>query len=437
MVDETKENVRGDNVAFENAEVKILDTEKVLDTDPELYKNRALDAIEKQYYLDAMAEAEKAIQYGNNWPRYQAVKARVLLATEKYDECITYLLKGSDLWKRKDDMLELSNEDKDFVRYAFSVCYRQLGYPPEKLPEIILTADGRGMCGSIQEAVDKYSDKKITLTGGVYTESILATNKNITIIGSYYQKPIINGSWKIINGSICMSNTILIDEENDRHPILEINGSGFELNDIIFKGNGKKTNENDEDQTGLLITKCKEGKRIYGLIFENLDAGMTIKDTSISVSNCKFSYSTVGLAVVSTKAIYTAKISNCNFEYNECGIISGYNGRVDVKSSKIYMCRFGAIASKHDENSIIQHNDNAGYMKISNGSEIIGSSQAAIAALHGGQVYIEDSIEKNNTNLFVSDGEGGCYRTNVDETGNNAFGSIGESVKSIFKSLFS
>ena len=53
-------------MAFENAEVKILGTEKVLDTDPELYKNRALDALEKQYYLDAMAEAEKAIEYGRN-----------------------------------------------------------------------------------------------------------------------------------------------------------------------------------------------------------------------------------------------------------------------------------------------------------------------------------------------------------------------------------
>lgn len=180
-------------MAFENAEVKILNNEKVLDTDPELYKKRALDALSKQYYLDALAEAEKAIQYGHNWPRYQAVKARVLLETEKYNECMTYILKDSDLWKCKDSMLELSNEDKDFVRYAFSVCYGQLGYPLENSPDIILTADGRGMCKSIQEAVDKYSDKKIILTGGVYRENIFATDKNIKIIGSYYKNPTVNG----------------------------------------------------------------------------------------------------------------------------------------------------------------------------------------------------------------------------------------------------
>lgn len=424
-------------MAFENVEVKILNNERVMDTDPELYKRRALDALEKEYFLDALAEAEKAIQYGNNWPRYQAVKARVLLATEKYNECLNYILKESDLWKRKDDSIELSNEDKDFVRYAFSVCYGQLGYPPDKLPEIILTADGKGMCKSIQEAVDRYSDKKITLTSGVYTENILAANKNITISGSYYQKPIINGSWKIINGNICMSNIMLIDEDNNRHPILEINGSDFELNDIIFKGNGKKKNDDEEDQVGLILTECKEGKHIYGLIFESLDVGIAIKDTSISVSNCKISFSSGGIAVVDTKAIYRVTINNCDFEYNDFGILSGYNSRVDVNSSKIHMCKLGAIASKHDENSIVHNNDNAGYLRISNGSEIIGSSQAAVAVLHGGQVYIENSIEKNNAELLISDGEGGCYRTNVDENGNNAFGNIGESVKSIFKSLFS
>lgn len=42
-------------MAFENAEVNIKGSERLLDTDPELYKKRALEALEKEFYLDALA----------------------------------------------------------------------------------------------------------------------------------------------------------------------------------------------------------------------------------------------------------------------------------------------------------------------------------------------------------------------------------------------
>ena len=50
MVYETKNHQGVINVAFENVEVKILNNERVMDTDPELYKRRALDALEKEYF---------------------------------------------------------------------------------------------------------------------------------------------------------------------------------------------------------------------------------------------------------------------------------------------------------------------------------------------------------------------------------------------------
>ncbi len=423
-------------MAFENAEVKVISSEKVLDTDPELYKKRALDALEKHYYLDAMAEAEKAIEYGYNWPRFRVVKARVLLATEKYAECLRYL-KESELWQLKDDMSELSYEDKDFVRYAFSVCLGQLGFKPDKLREIILTSDGRGMCKSVQEAIDNYSDKKIILTGGTYSENISVTNKKIEIVGLRYQKAVIHGKWSINGGKVSISNIEFGYENRKEHKLLEIINSDFKLRDITFKGIGRNKNSIEQDQPGLTLINSRSEDRIDGLIFENLDLGMLIKNTSVSVANCKFSTLSSGLFLVNTNANYDVEVRNCSFSNNEVGIISGPSGWADILSSKFYMCNIAASTLDSDETGEIVYDRNAGIIRIRDNSEIVGSSRAAIVALKSGQVHLENSILKNNAQIFISDGEGKCYMNNIKEVGNNAMGNIGENVKNIFKLLFS
>ena len=443
MVDETKENVRGDNVAFENAEVKILDTEKVLDTDPELYKNRALDAIEKQYYLDAMAEAEKAIQYGNNWPRYQAVKARVLLATEKYDECITYLLKGSDLWKRKDDMLELSNEDKDFVRYAFSVCYGQLGYPPEKLPEIILTADGRGMCGSIQEAVEKYSDKKIFLTGGFYNENLYIENKILDILGSYYSTPHINGRWNLKNCKILLKGVAFTNQDVSPGYILKIENCDYGLSNLSFAAVGnidsifsRNNVDSEQELIGIEIRGCESNQAMDGITCTSLSVAIEVSDTKIQIKDCRFERCGMGIGCHNLESDNKVVISNCVFSDNYVGCSSIRNGDVTIQHSEFKNNSIAAMVSLKGSKEENYHFEKAGRIKIINNSQIIGSRYAAIICDQG-YCLLQDSTLKNNAKEYIEIGDSKYIKERVTEIGNTAAGPLKEGVKSIFKALFS
>lgn len=431
-------------MAFENAEVKILDTERVLDTDPELYKRRALDALERHFFQDALIEAEKAIQYGNNWPRYQAVKARVLLATEKYDECIAYILKGSDLWKKKDDAIELSNEDKDFIRYAFSVCYGQLGHPPDILPEIILTADGRGMCKSIQEAVDKYSDKKILLTGGWYNEDVIIDGKTVRIIGSYYSKPKVNGRWKIKN-SFCTIKTLLFHNQSDRAGImLEIENSRFKIEDLSFNSliNPYSIKPDSESMTnvGDLVGVCIENsvakENVNEMKFNNLSMGIACEDSYVYVTNSDFSNCTGGVLCHNKKGKHVVTLSHCTFRQNYVGCFITKNGEMTIQYSGFENNDFAILLNK-DGIDGEEYTSNEGNEKVlMKACRIIGSKRIAIGN-DGGICIVKDSLLKNNAQEYSDTGGGTYEKERTTETGNTSAGPLKEGVKSIFKSLFS
>lgn len=328
-------------MAFENAEVKIIDTERVLVTDPELYKKRALDALERHYFQDAMSEAEKAIQYGRNERKYQIVKARVLLAREEYNSFLAYILKETQLWEYKDISFELSNDEKDFLLYGFSVCYGQLGYPPDKLPEIILTADGRGMCKSIQEAVDKYSEKTIILTGGWYNENVDIDGKTVRIIGRYYSKPKVNGRWKI-NNSFCTIKNLLFHNQSDRAGnMLEIDCSEFIVSELSFNSliepNGIKENpnakENHQDLVGLNIKKSIAKDSVKNMIFSNLTYGINSSDTELSIERSDFSSCTIGVLGYNTIKRSLITISNCTFKKNCFGSYATRDGSLIIQHS--------------------------------------------------------------------------------------------------------
>lgn len=434
MVDETKENVRGDNVAFENAEVKILDIEKVLDTDPELYKNRALDALEKQYYLDAMAEAEKAIEYGRNERKYQIVKAKVLLARGEYNSFLVYILRETQLWEYKDISFELTNEEKDFLLYGFSVSYGQLGYPPDKLPEIILTADGKGMCKSIQEAVEKYSDKKIMLTGGWYNEDIDIDGKTIRIIGSKYSKPKINGRWKI-NNSFCTISNLLFHNQSDRAGImLEIDNSKFNIENLSFNST-VVFDSSAGDLLGMAIDNSVSKKDLMGMKFNNLTAGIVCSDSYICITKSDFSDCKSGVLCHNKKSNHMTSISDCIFRQNYMGCLIMKNGGMTIQYSRFENNDFAIMLNSEGLDGEVYVDGNEEKVVVKN-CYIIGSKIVAIGN-DGGTCIVKDSHLKNNAREYFVDSGGTLEKERVTETGNTAAGPLVEGVKSVFKALFS
>ncbi len=423
-------------MAFENAEVKILGTEKVLDTDPELYKNRALDALEKQYYLDAMAEAEKAIEYGRNERKYQIVKAKVLLARGEYNSFLVYILRETQLWEYKDISVELSNEEKDFLLYGFSVSYGQLGYLPEKLPEIILTADGRGMCKSIQEAVDKYSDKKITLTGGRYNENVDIDGKTVRIIGSYYSKPKVNGRWKI-NNSICTIKNLLFRNQSFRAGVmLEIDNSKFNIEDLSFDSL-IFPNSIKGDLLGVHIENSSAEKAINRIKFDSLTAGIACADSYIYIEHSDFSNCRAGILCHNKKSKHTVIISNCTFRENYIGCFLMKNGEMTIKYSRYENNDCAVLLSRDGLDGEEYIYDIEGKEKVLMESCcIIGSKKIAIGN-NGGIYIVKNTILKNNAQEYSDSGGGTYEKERVTETGNTATGPLKEGVKSIFKALFS
>lgn len=332
------------------------------------------------------------------------------------------------------------------------MCYGQLGYPPEKLPEIILTADGRGMCKSIQEAVDKYSDKKITLTGGWYNENVDIDGKTVRIIGSYYSKPKVNGRWKI-NNSICtIKNLLFHNQLYEAGNMLEINDSEFIVSGLTFNSliepNSIKQNpnakESHQDLVGMYIKNSIANESIENMIFSNLTSGIISADTEVFIKQSDFSNCTGGVLCYNTIKRSLITISNCTFKQNYFGCFATRDGKLVIQHSVFQNNDFAlglGKAGMDDEGYV----DNvAGKIKVINNCQIIGSRKIAIYN-DGGSCTVQDSILKNNAKEYYENGKATYIKERVTEMGNSSTGPLREGMKglfqlgmeSIFKSIFS
>ena len=439
-----KRRIRGDTVAFENAEVKILDAGKVLDTNPELYKKRALDALERQYYQDAMLEAEKAIKYGRNERKYQIVKAKVLLARGEYNSFLVYILKETRLWEYKDISFELTDEEKDFMLYGFSVSYGQLGYPPDKLPEIILTADGKGMCKSIQEAADKYSDKKIMLTGGWYNEDLCVKGKAITIIGSSYSKAKINGRWKIVDSRCTINNILFHNQAYVAGNMLELSYSEFSIEGLTFNSlvdpDSIIPNPDDgecyEDLVGLYIKESEsiDKNGINNMRFSNLTSGIICTETQFLINKSIFDQCKGGIINYNKKRESIITISNCVFKENYFGCFATRNAVITIQYSTFERNDFAFGLTKDSMVDEKYVEDVPGKITAINNCQIIGSKIVAINN-QGGTCIVKDSLLKNNAREYYEEGKATYLKERVTETGNTSTGPLKEGIKGFIKSL--
>lgn len=104
-----------------------IKVETVLDTSPNTYMQRTIDALNKGSYEDALENAKMAVRYGKGELVYYVLLVRVLFKMERYAVCLKFLIK-SGLWEKRDGG-ELLPDEKKYLRYVYRVCCQKCNCP--------------------------------------------------------------------------------------------------------------------------------------------------------------------------------------------------------------------------------------------------------------------------------------------------------------------
>lgn len=77
--------------SFEMDDIEIVEDEKDVVTDPEIYYNRAFVLYDTEHYQDALAEIDKAIRYGYSGIKYIKMKLKILYEAFGYESYYRYV----------------------------------------------------------------------------------------------------------------------------------------------------------------------------------------------------------------------------------------------------------------------------------------------------------------------------------------------------------
>lgn len=123
----------------DSEEIYVEKVEEFVDTNPDLYKQRTIVALNERRYKDALKEAQLALKYGNQELQYHVLIVRVLLEMGQYDVCYKYLT-GSGLWKSRKSK-ELLPDERNYLYYTYARCFKECGFDVGTAELIIVTDD--------------------------------------------------------------------------------------------------------------------------------------------------------------------------------------------------------------------------------------------------------------------------------------------------------
>ena len=286
-------------------EAKVVLVEDVQDSNPNLYVERAEEALKNGRYEDALKEIDQAISFSDRQVNYKYEKVKILFSIGKYYECYNIIQKEV-LIKRQ----ELSENDNEQLDIYIAKCYRKCNINPNDAPMIILTSDGEGMYSSISEAIKaNINNKKIYLTRGVYKEK-LVINKSISIEGN--NATIQTDGVDIHFGDITLSNL----------KITCLNDYSEEM--ITIRNN-----------SSVLIDNCNVRSDSDNLLLAN-EGKLIIKSSTI---NCGYGKGSRGILANEGKLIIESSTINCEYGIGSRGILAN-EGKLIIKSS-IINCGYG------------------------------------------------------------------------------------------------
>jgi len=458
-----------------NEEIYVESVEELVDTNPDLYKQRTIAALSERRYRDAMCEAEKALDYGNNKLEYQVLKARVYFESDRYSDCMQYT--QAKLFDKLDSS-ELLQEEKNYIFYIWAVCYRELGRPLSAIEEIIVTADGRGMYSSVQEAVNRCSGRQtIILLDGYYEEvngvkkfcsggirypdteiSIRSKNVKMNAIGNVT----LPTCMIISNSNASISGITFMDMHDDKYTIFIGGSSNVTFNNIAM------TSKHDKEAAGIKVTDNAQ-LSVQNCTFHKMDSGIDAFGGETVIENSKFHIiETNGVSCTSETTQQTkVRIYGCDFNIGlpkgaiirtgkGTGVLVKRGGYVEIHNCSIReglvgvgVEDFGSTGNDCSpkgecliQNSKIHRNSGNiaiaqdGCIKVTS-SVISGATKLGLYAVGNPRVDLVDCQFINNMKLMHTEGNAIVKRQNVRELENDLIGSAIDSLGSIFKSLFS
>ena len=377
-------------------EAKVVLVEDVQDSNPNLYVERAEEALKNGRYEDALKEIDQAISFSDGQVNYKYEKVKILFSIGKYYDCYNIIQKEV-LIKRQ----ELSENDNEQLDIYIAKCYRKCNINPNDAPMIILTSDGEGMYSSISEAIKaNINNKKIYLTRGVYKEK-LVINKSISIEGN--NATIQTDGVDIHFGDITLSKLKITCLNDYSEEIITIRN-----NSSVLIENCYVTADSDNlllANEGKLIIKssfisCGYGKGSIGIyIFKNAKC---IINTSVIQNGIYGIVSEGDLQIISSK-----------IDGNKVGIIAK-DGNIEISKSTIANNKNEGIITRKTpifkiESSNIKGNENGiviedGDILIDN-CDFYGNSECGINSL-GKNIKVKNSSIYDNGNAGVY-----CYKS--------------------------
>ncbi len=460
-----------------NEEVYVEKVEEFVDTNPDLYKQRTIAALNECRYKDALKEAQLALKYGNQELQYHVLIVRVLLEMGQYDVCYKYLM-GSGLWKNRKSK-ELLSDERNYLYYTYARCFKECGFDISMAEVIIVTNDGKGMYSNIQSAVAYQGDrKKIYLTKGRYNEALGIIGKDVIIECDDMERAVITEPVQVLKSKAKFKN-IVFDVKKEM-VMLSANDAQCSFTGIIFRGKGK-----DKKQIGLHLTKCKS-VNLNDATFENLLIGAMVLSQNVNIDKSHLINNKIGVLCASKQTFKESQsVINCvdnHIEKNEIGICSACNSRakiirtsfennvdavicmansiviqnfatemIDLDGIKIYPDKLevflqGKSGYVEIKDSEIRKSKNVGIAVCDKGSievtncKIVGSSSLGglgygVYAKENGNIILKDCLLENNLKAIYTTDNATVDRRNVRLLNNDVVGATLEGVKGLFKAL--
>lgn len=155
-----------------------IEVEDRVDTSPNTYMQRTINALNRGNYEDALEEAKKAVAYSKGELVYQVLLIRVVFTMERYAVCLKYMVK-SGLWDKRNDS-SLRSDEKKYLRYVYRVCCQKCNIP---IPDDLYAGEDAQdkYAGADRKKQEESAVKKKTIKVPKKEQKVFHTKRNLLI----------------------------------------------------------------------------------------------------------------------------------------------------------------------------------------------------------------------------------------------------------------
>lgn len=329
--------MQGWNIDYENMEL-----EEVLDTCPELYKQRALAAIREERYCDAIDEAKIALKYSDGEIKYHFIIIKALFNLCKYEKCFDYI-HSSDILDYVYEKLNFDINRNDLME-MYMRCWRECGYELKKAKVIVVYTNNQSMVDNLQEAINVCSpnqyiyiledtQKSEGINKELDCEGCVIDKGNIFITGDIVRtKLIING------GRVEIKNMQFLSKKKTF--VIKASGGKIHLDDVKIRGCSNFGAGKARDGYDIGVYVCNGADiNVDNCEFSSLHTGIYADKGKVCVKESSFgwyaSWGYNGIVAAGEIGRINVRVEDTKFQCYNCAISAGYNLDLNIIRSKI------------------------------------------------------------------------------------------------------